>query len=340
MASEPVDRHASSARDAARIRYISEFPSLEAAASVLEERIKVLLKAEGVADGHVKVRAKEIASFVKKLRKYGENCWDLTTDKVGAQIVVHTLAEVRKLRARLEAGVDGMAYLETTDKSIYTGDPRELRYTGVHVQVRLAGETLSDGSPIECEIQLRTQAQDDWAYLEHKLVYKPAIAPSTAIARKVARLSVLVEMFDEEVDTVLSELAGDPRYVSALLLQQAERWFLTFVSEPGEIGLSLEVLDQIRESIGEQELPAYADGLARFVDERRGQIADALRDYGASSPYAGEFNYFLFTQPEALIIWERVQNRPLALARAIQGTELEPAARVLAEVWGHPLDPH
>jgi putative GTP pyrophosphokinase len=47
------------------------------------------------------------------------------------------------------------------------------------------------------QIQLRTQAQDVRAYLEHGLIYKPVIRRSPEIARKVARLSVLVEMFDE-----------------------------------------------------------------------------------------------------------------------------------------------
>lgn len=285
----------------------------------------------------MKVRAKEISSFVKKLRKYGDDCWNKTTDKVGAQIVVHTLAEVRHLREVLESGVEGLGYIDTTDKSMYTGDPRELRYTGVHVQIQLPDLSTSDDLPVECEIQLRTQAQDVWAYLEHGLIYKPLIDPSPAIARKIARLSVLVEMFDEEVDTVITELEQDPRYGSALLLHEAERWFLTFVSEPGERDLSLEVLDQIKPSIDVIDAALYGQTLASFVAEHRTQIEDALRDYGSGSDYEGDFTYFLFSQPEALIILERVENKPLALARMVRNTELEPAVEALADVWGRPL---
>lgn len=285
----------------------------------------------------MKVRAKEISSFVKKLRKYGDDCWDKTTDKVGAQIVLHTLSEVRHLREVLEGGAEGLGYIETTDKSMYTGDPRALRYTGVHVQIQLPDVSTSDDLPVECEIQLRTQAQDVWAYLEHGLIYKPLIDPSPAIARKIARLSVLVEMFDEEVDTVITELEQDPRYGSALLLHEAERWFLTFVSEPGERDLSLEVLDQIRPSIDVVDAVSYGPTLASFVAEHRTQIEDALRDYGSGSDYEGDFTYFLFSQPEALIIWERVESKPLALARTVRNTELEPAVEALADVWGRPL---
>jgi ppGpp synthetase/RelA/SpoT-type nucleotidyltranferase len=325
------------ARDAARVRYIQEYPHFEAAADQLRRRLEGLTKDQGVADARVKARAKEIASFVKKLRKYGDDCWERTTDKVGAQIVTHTLAELRQLRACLEAGVYGLQYLETTDKSIYTGDPRELRYAGVHIQIRLAEQATSDGQPVECEIQLRTQAQDVWAYLEHSLIYKPVISPSPEIARKIARLSVLVEMFDEEVDTVLGQLERDPHYTSALLLHEAERWFLTFVSDPGEPDLSIEVIDVVRGSFEADEPATYGPRLADFVATYRDRIEDALHEYGIGSAYANEFNYFLFTQPEALIIWERVQNHPRALARAVLGTELASAVEALADVWGHSL---
>jgi putative GTP pyrophosphokinase len=124
------------------------------------------------------------------------------------------------------------------------------------------------------------------------------------------------------VDTVLGQLQRDPGYGSALLLHEAERWFLTFVSEPGEPGLSLEVLGQIRDSFTEDELTSYAETLTGFVREHRQRIGDALRDYGTGTSYEREFNYFLFTQPEALILWERIEHRPMALARTIGGTEL------------------
>jgi ppGpp synthetase/RelA/SpoT-type nucleotidyltranferase len=40
------------------------------------------------------------------------------------------------------------------------GDVGELFYPGVHVQVVVDGAATADGEPIECEIQLRTKAQD------------------------------------------------------------------------------------------------------------------------------------------------------------------------------------
>jgi putative GTP pyrophosphokinase len=331
---------ASSAREAARCRYIAEYSTFEHAAQLLEEQLRKVSQNEGIPYAHINVRAKEISSFVKKLRKYGDDCWQKTTDKVGAQLVVHTLDAVQRLYTILKAGVEGLEYVGETDKSPSQRDPKVFGYSGLHVQMRFLDVTASDNEPIECEIQLRTQTQDAWAYLEHGLVYKPVIDPSPRIARKIERLSVLVEIFDEEVDSMIAELEQDPRYDSALLLHEAERWFFTFVAEAGEQQLSLEVIDQVKSSMSPDQPTGYAQTLATFVAEHRTQIENALREYGSGSPYEGEFNYVLFSQPESLILWERIQNARLALTRSVRGTEIEPAVAALADVWGMslPLD--
>lgn len=331
---------ASSARDAARRRYINEYPTFEHAAELLEERLDNVLKAEGIPYAHIHVRAKEISSFVKKLRKYGDDCWEKTTDKVGAQLVVHTLDAVQRLYTILKAGIEGLEYVGETDKSPSLRDPKVFGYSGLHVQMRFLDVTASDNEPIECEIQLRTQTQDAWAHLEHGLVYKPVIDPSPRIARKIERLSVLVEIFDEEVSNMIAELQQDPHYNSALLLHEAERWFFTFVTEPGEHELSLAVIDQVKSSIRSDQPTEYAQTLAAFVAKHRTQIEAALREYGVGSQYEGEFNYVLFTQPESLILWERIQNARLALTSSVRGSEIEPAVAALADVWGQslPLD--
>lgn len=304
---------------------------------MLEDQLRKVLQSEGIPYAHIKVRAKEISSFVKKLRKYGDDCWEKTTDKVGAQLVVYTLDAVQRLYAVLKAGVEGLEYVGETDKSPSRRDPKVFGYSGLHVQMRFLDVTASDDELIECEIQLRTQTQDAWAHLEHGLVYKPVIDPSPKIARKIERLSVLVEIFDEEVNSMIAELERDPRYDSALLLHEAERWFLTFVTEPGEQELSLEVINQVKSSIGIDQLADYPQTLAAFVAEHRAQIENALREYGVGSPYAGEFNYVLFSQPESLILWERIQNARLALTRSVRASEIAPAVAALADVWGRSL---
>ncbi|WP_255790603.1 hypothetical protein [Mycobacteroides abscessus] len=329
---------ATSGRDAARLRYIAEHGSFTAAAAVLECKLLEALKQQGIPHAHIKVRAKEIGSFVKKLRKYEDCCcWEKTTDKVGAQIALHTLDDVQRLYDILKAGIPGLEYAGETDKTTATHQPKVFGYAGLHVQMGFTDQSTSDGEQIECEIQLRTQSQDAWAYLEHGLRYKPVIAPSDAVSRKLERLSVLVEIFDEEVKSMIAEIERDPQYETALLLRQAERWFFTFTTEPGESELSLEVLDLVKSSMSYGHPTEYAQTLAIFVDMHRRQIEDALNDYGNGSAYEGDFNYMLFSQPESLILWERIENAPMALIRCVQGTEIERAVALLADVWGKTL---
>ena len=109
----------------------------------------------------------------------------------------------------------------------------ELHYPGVHAQVTVPGAQTADGKPIEAELQLRTKSQDLWAVVSHKLDYKGAITPAKQTRRRILRLSVLAEMFDQEVGIAMNELAADPAYVNARYLQVAEAEYLRFVGEPG-----------------------------------------------------------------------------------------------------------
>ena len=134
-----------------------------------------------------------------------------------------------------------------------------------------------------------------------------------------------------------AELTQNPRPDSLYLLHEADRWFGTFTTEPGNRELSLEVITQVKESIAPDQSADYAQRLAVFVAEHRAQIDTALREYGAGSPFEGEFTYVLFTQPESLILWERIQNALLALTRFVRGSDIEPAVAALADVWGQSL---
>lgn len=326
----------SSEAEAARVRYIAEHAHYQAAAGTVAPLVSALLASCGLSHLHFKARAKEIGSFVKKLRNYEVDCWNKTTDKVGVQITTETLGQLRRLRTALEASAPGLLYIATTDK-LSSSDPRSLHYSGVHVQVTVEGVATSTGEPIECEVQLRTQSQDIWASLEHRLIYKPVIEPSRTVARKIARLSVLVEMFDEEVDHAMTEVENDPRYENALLLRAAEGLYHSFVTEPGEDDLSFEVLDIIGDAFAADERAGYSDTLSTFVADHRDQLSDKIEQFGIHSGFAGQFAYVLFSQPESLILFERITNRRMLLAEAVAGTEIADAVSILAEAWGTTL---
>lgn len=321
------------ANDLARQKYIDEYPRFEAAARSMEELLVQLCRAVGIR-AVVEVRHKSIGSFVKKIhiKKYTEP-WTEITDKVGGRIVVGTLADLERTRALFEGAGCSLNVLSLVDKSRENDEDR-LSYAGIHIQTVVPGAHTSDGERIECEIQLRTKAQDLWSVPSHELLYKGAIEPSKHTRRRVLRLSVLTELFDEEVRQAMNEIAADPRYAPGVLLRTLEARYLGFVGDPGEDELSMEVLGVLQSSLSEVGETAYAPALDEFIEGHRDKIADIYETYGVYSDFSADHEYILFSQPESLLIFERVSSAPLRLALLVEGTDLQSPVRHMFAAWG------
>ncbi|HML51710.1 MAG TPA: RelA/SpoT domain-containing protein [Propionicimonas sp.] len=318
--------------DLARKRYIAEHGHFVAAGRKMEVLLRRLLSRSGVR-ADIEVRAKTVSSFVKKihLKNYSDP-WGQITDKVGGRIIVKTLDELGLVRGLIESEPDGIRVL-TIEDTHDASEADKLSYSGIHCQVVVPGAVTSQSEPIECEVQLRTKAQDLWSVPSHELIYKGVVEPSKSTRRRVLRLSVLTEMFDEEVRLAMAEIAADPRYESALLLRAAESIYLNFVAEPGEEELSFEVLGIISDALP-QDRRAYPDQLRSFTEVNRAKIETVLSTYGVYSPFAEQYAYWLFSQPESLVAFERIDAAPLALATAVAGTEIASAVHHLYSAWG------
>ena len=230
--------------DQARQRFADEHDQFADAASTLQEALAGWCR-ELHVPAEISAREKSIGSFVKKIFLNGyRDPWREITDKVGARIIVENMHELVRLRTALECNEPATLFAarEIVDKSEEASADR-LHYPGVHAQLTVLSATTSDGLPIEAELQLRTRAQDLWAVVSHKLDYKGAVRPGRATRRRILRLSVLTEMFDQEVGTAMDELRADPAYEVARYLQAVEAEYLQFVAEPGNDLLSLEVID-------------------------------------------------------------------------------------------------
>lgn len=321
----------------AAARYRREYPTFAEAADAVEGTLRQLCRAQHVP-ADVKVRAKSVVSFLKKIHIKGyRDPWTQITDKVGARITVATRKDMATMRRVFEDGQSGLDVLSIEDKAEQAG-PETLFYPGVHVQVQVPDLTTEDGQSLECEIQLRTKAQDLWSVPSHELIYKGVIDADWATKRRVLRLSVLVEMFDEEVIRAMDEIAADPRYALGTLLRRIEPLFVAdFESEPGEDDLSLELLDAIRGALPPLEGDTYAESVAQFASLRHDKIQRVLEEYGAESPFEDEWLYWMFTQPEVLVVLERIENAPMLLADAVRGTDVQSAVERVFAAWGEAM---
>jgi ppGpp synthetase/RelA/SpoT-type nucleotidyltranferase len=187
----------------ARKRFIRERPQFEALARQVEGEIRALVRARGL-DCHVSGRAKEVASFVGKcIRKGYSNPWDQVTDKVGIRITVSDPRSIAPIVALLP---DQYEVLSVEDKSVALREGQKIGYSGVPEQVRVAEDAETVGG--ECEIQVRTAAQNLWTEMSHKLLYKPGVEPDEETQRALLRLAALMEIFDEEVTRRVNQIVS------------------------------------------------------------------------------------------------------------------------------------
>lgn len=316
-------------------RYRQQLSEIEKAAELTAAYIR-RRAARTHLNCQVTSRAKEISSFIKKAYRKGyEDPWTEITDKVGIRIVVPysgLLDEALDLVTRK----CNFTVVRVEDDRKKPGFEDRLEYPRLHVQIRAHGEGMDpDGSHYECEVQIRTEAADVWARMSHSLMYKPGsttdIPPD--VRRSLYRLIALVELYDSEVERGVQALAEHPDFSrSNRLLAEAERIYQTFSSHPYDRELSEDVVDVLVDAIGDD--PGYADHLVEFAEENRATIERAYEQFGPSSKQFLEYGrYLLVSQPESLIIFERLANARYDLQETWEGNLEERLLTDMARIW-------
>lgn len=282
-------------------------------------------------------RAKTLDSFVKKaiVKGYADP-WEQITDKAGARAIVADLAQQRTL---VEALTDhwGARVLLVDDKAVEL-DVKTLAYSGVHLQL-VVPRGDDDGEPDQCEVQVRTAAQDLWSVMSHQYLYKPLVEPPRTTQRALWRLVALMEIVDEEVQRAVNQILDDPEFPQARLLHDAEQVFYTLSTAQTDAELSLEVLRAVIDAVPTGERAGYADTLAAFVEDEHDRLRRFYARFAPGGDLQGEARYALGTQAESVILLERARSHRMLLADVLDG----PAEGVrwlvapLLAIWGDPL---
>ncbi|WP_405465330.1 hypothetical protein OG783_18695 [Streptomyces jietaisiensis] len=320
--------------DEALERFRRERPRIETAAKLTAAHIR-RRAARARINCEVSFRAKEIASFVTKAQhKQYDDPWAQITDKAGVRIVVQHSGLLDPVVALLRESLTLVH--EPEDDRYVSGAEDRLQYPRLHVQVMAYGDQRSDdGQPYECEIQVRTEATDLWARMSHKLMYKPATAavPSD-VRRSLYRLIALIELYDLEVQRGVEALAQYPDVAQGnQLLDEAEHLFRTFTDHEPRRDLSEDVVDVLVKTI--QNPSTYAEQLAKFTEDRRADLERAYKDYGPGSEhFLRHGRYVLASQPESLIIFERLSSAKFLLQGRWIDELPESMLDDMADAWG------
>lgn len=303
----------------------------ERLAIAVEERLAQATRAAGTRCV-VSHRVKDMDSFIKKAirKKYADSLREIG-DRAGVRVVVsyeHHVQQVAVLVHELFAVVDEEDKHETLGAN-------ELGYLGHHLDVRLKPGSVADSDDLGellCEVQIHTKLQSAWAEVSHELIYKSRPSPPRRIERRILRLQTLVELFDEEVSRAQEEILDLPGKEAARLLDELDPYFYRLAGRDYDSELSLQIITTLAGLLDHDELRRIGDVIERFVtkhEEKLQRLYDRHRDlHGVDE--------LLLFQPEALLVFERIENDPFILEQEWSRHYPPDLLEQLALLWGKP----
>lgn len=191
-------------------RYSRDRPRYELFCLEVSDLIDKLIKREGLSVHSISKRCKTVESLRGKIeRKQTYELLEDVTDLVGIRVITNYSTDVDEIAAliRSEFVVD---WDKTVDKRT-TIDPNQFGYLSLHYIVSLNPERAAlkeyrDYAGIKFEIQMRSILQHAWAEIEHDIGYKSVIEVPRNVSRAFSRLAGLLELADEEFDSIRKKI--------------------------------------------------------------------------------------------------------------------------------------
>lgn len=280
----------------------------------------------------VSSRAKDLESFVKKaFRKQYADPMRQIRDRAGVRIIVtyeHQVALVAKLIREIFEVVAEEDKHETLSAD-------KLGYLGHHLDVQLLPGSTQGAQELEglpCEIQVHTKLQNVWAEVSHELIYKARPSPPKMIERRILRLQTFVELFDEEVTRARKEILALPGKDAARLLENLDQHFYRFAGRDYDSELSLQILSTLGTLFDQEEL----DRIDQIIDVFITIHAERLQLLYEAHRNLQEPVELLLFQPEALLVFERLEHDPFILEEEWAKHYPPNLLEQLAIMWGKP----
>ena len=318
--------------EAARKQWIEERPQHQEFGEIVKARLKLAVKSGGFWF-EVSARAKDVDSLVKKLIKKPNHNYASLPDKVGARIIVRFRSDIQPA---LELIRKALVCAKEDPK-----DPGEDRvgYQSVH----LDGVCLLSDDPevvrfpndkFWVELQVRTLAQHLWSEMSHDTIYKTDETLSALpkdIKRRVNLMAGQIEVADREFDRLNRELPSDP---NVQMLKALERHYYTLSSRPPDIELSLEIL-KLLIPLYHENVPAITEHMEQFVSSNQKFLRDL---YSQLNEADVEKKSAFVSQPELLMIYERLVNDSTAMRKAWNAVYPEKELERIANHFGLSFD--
>lgn len=191
-----------------------------AAIAVTETRLRIMkdefkFSGKRVPIHHIDTRLKSTKSILGKLEKKGfdlsltEACNNIY-DIAGVRVVCPYIKDVYLIRDRILAQ-DDIQIMEIKD---YIANPKKNGYRSLHMIIRVPIYFMNKKQMVPVEVQIRTEAMDLWASLEHDIKYKSLYTESnpdaenldfTALLKECSELIYMAEEKMEQMNSVLEK---------------------------------------------------------------------------------------------------------------------------------------
>ena len=169
---------------------------------------------------HIDSRLKSPQSMMKKLARKGlpqtlEAAEANLNDIAGVRIICNYLEDIYRIADLLQRQRD----VEFVHRRDYIENPKESGYRSLHLVIRIPVFLSSHTELVPVEVQIRTNAMDFWASLEHQLRYKSNHETTQQLRRRLQHCAEASAALDREMQDIYREIngysAGDAQPVQA-----------------------------------------------------------------------------------------------------------------------------
>jgi len=309
----------SSKLDEARTFWLKEKEIFLKYGVALKSEIKEVLKTANIPVT-LSHRIKGDDSLLKKMLMK-DKTYDDVNDKVGVRAVVHFLSDLRSSDVLICEAFEER--IKKRESKLEVSDDSTFGYLSIHYDI--ANCALSE-NPLICELQLRTVCQNAWSELAHILSYKPGIDIPSDIKREINALSALMEIADNQFQMILDMINELPVSNPVRILSALDGFFHSSIAAWYDSEMSHYFLDDVASLYDSDE--DIINMLNIFIEKNGSDI---------SSIASKRPDVLFFSQPEIVVILERLESKQLMLEKYWESKYPMEQLEAIANAWGKSL---
>lgn len=312
-------------------RYKLELPYLQDALLSWQEH---LTRLAGRIDPNASVdgRVKTLRSLLTKAYKSDRNNpreWERFGDLVGLKVIFPTTAGAAEFTNELERASRESDTLVDLDRRV--SEPHVLGYAADQFNLCDPKIPNSLDRGVEVEVQVRTVASDAWYIVDHRIRYKGTLKLSPALERRMLRLTVLMELFDSEVDALTKEVRHLEDASGVGEFVEISRLFNDFVESYAPPARPEGLFETLLKTYPEAEASAVVGRLERLLETRGEQLRGIYARHSSGSDKFVERYDWLYMEPESLMIADLALEKPAKLRHQFQNSDFDDIVDVMAE---------